>query len=233
MKKSLWLVFLLMTVLFVLSASIMSQEQPTAKILYPLNLRVSPSVNAEKILVLKRGEIYPVLTRTISSYWLELEVNGTKGWVCGKTYAKTSVQVADIPVNPTVVDEDCRGNSLVPSVTIVSVPRYGDKKGYLVGKTTNIDNTKYVAACFLFVEGRWWPKPSFAKMTVPIDRRGNFTCDVVTGPSPAGRDDFAVKYAVYIIPKSVIPPKEVGSSIPAEITSVAIASDFRDRPPTP
>ncbi len=85
-----------------------------------LNFRRAPSLTAEVLAKLNRGETYPVTGRTADNAWAQLTVNGVSGWVSAQYVTFTgdfnSVPVvtgespAPPPVQPTGVKGRVMGN---------------------------------------------------------------------------------------------------------------------------
>ena len=70
-----------------------------------LNLRRTPDTNAEVLLQVPMGASMRVISRSGSEAWLEVEFDGTTGWVASLytvlSFNGRSVRLADIPVNGT------------------------------------------------------------------------------------------------------------------------------------
>ncbi|MBK8134604.1 MAG: DUF4397 domain-containing protein [Chloroflexi bacterium] len=70
-----------------------------------LNLRRTPDTNAEVLLQVPMGASMRVLSRSGSEAWLEVEFDGTTGWVASLytvlTFNDRPVKLVDIPVNAT------------------------------------------------------------------------------------------------------------------------------------
>lgn len=61
-----------------------------------LNLRSLPNPSAAILVVLSRGQVYPVVGRNFNTSWLQLNVNGTIGWV-NSSYVAAS-NIAGVPI---------------------------------------------------------------------------------------------------------------------------------------
>lgn len=65
-----------------------------------LNLRDTPSAAIGRVLrQLRRGEVYTVVGRNNDSSWLQLDVNGLRGWVNASLVSATNVQNVPVTVN--------------------------------------------------------------------------------------------------------------------------------------
>ena len=91
----------------------------------------------------------------------------------------------------------------------------------LRGQVTGVDPAGFRVAVFIYVNGLWYPKPSFASPTVYPGIDGQWTADITTGPM----DEIATRIAAYLLPVSFrVPPLSAGSAeVPAEIEASAAA----------
>jgi hypothetical protein len=48
---------------------------------FELNVRQSPAVGSPRLLIVRRGESYPIVGRNADSTWWQINANGTTGWV--------------------------------------------------------------------------------------------------------------------------------------------------------
>lgn len=104
-------VFLLLAV----SCLVVFAQSGEATITRNLNFRDAPSIHGRVLQKLTFGSKYPVLSRTASSFWYQLDVDGVDGWVCAN-YVSLDVQSSSIPVDTNVANEDCKGKILSPAI---------------------------------------------------------------------------------------------------------------------
>jgi len=91
----------------------------------------------------------------------------------------------------------------------------------LRGQVNGVDPAGYRVAVYIYVNGLWYPKPSFASPTVYPRIDGAWTADVTTGPM----DENATRIAAYLLPVSYrVPQISAGiAGIPAQIEFNAVA----------
>jgi exo-beta-1,3-glucanase (GH17 family) len=104
-----------------------------------------------------------------------------------------------------------------PALSVSYVPPYGtsdDSQDDLRGHAWHITPADYHVAVYIQVNGGWWTKPTAAQPTVPVTVSGAWQADVNTG----GSDYNATRFVAYLLPKTVMPPLQLGSaSLPDEL----------------
>jgi exo-beta-1,3-glucanase (GH17 family) len=112
------------------------------------------------------------------------------------------------------------GGAGVANLQFSAIPALGSVED-LRGQVTGVDPAGFRVAVFIYVNGLWYPKPSFAAPTVYPRIDGQWTTDVTTGPM----DETATRIAAYLLPVSYrVPPFNAGrDEVPAEIANNAAA----------
>jgi hypothetical protein len=106
------------------------------------------------------------------------------------------------------------------------MPDYGDVAGVLTGRAGCVEPTNYAVAVYIFVEG-WWTKPTFAEPLTVLASDGSWSTDVVTG----GADQFATRFAAFLVPAAFSPPLLGGEPrLPQILFDNAVAHQLVERP---
>lgn len=117
------------------------------------------------------------------------------------------------------------GGAGTPSLEFTSVPAYGSLDN-LQGQVLHVEWMDYAVVVYLYVNNRWWVKPTYANPLTFIQIDGSWTCNVTTG----GIDQFATAYAAFVVPITYSPPLLGGaSSIPADLYNNAVTNAFVTR----
>jgi len=110
------------------------------------------------------------------------------------------------------------------SIAFTSVPPIGSvgTDAVLQGQTTHVAPSDYYVAAYIFVNGGWWTKPTFASPRTAIQCDGSFSTELVTG----GSDPSATRVAAFLLPNSFGDPPAVGGSatLPQALYQAAAAS---------
>ena len=103
----------------------------------------------------------------------------------------------------------------------LSVPALGSLDD-LRGQVRGVDPAAYRVATYIYVDGLWYPKPSYAAPTVYPGIDGDWTVDVTTG----AMDENATRIAAYLLPVAYrVPLVDAGTAdVPAEVVANALAS---------
>ncbi|NLX10845.1 MAG: SH3 domain-containing protein [Chloroflexi bacterium] len=121
---------------------------PTATVLaYRLNVRSRPSVTGSEIVaVINRGEIYPIIARSESGTWWQIQLDGTQGWVNGRYIAIDNEQPVPVEGAPTAPQQPgftltTRANLNIRSApnlsaTVVGLIPYSDT-AEVIGRTAD------------------------------------------------------------------------------------------------
>jgi hypothetical protein len=116
-----------------------------------------------------------------------------------------------------------------PILTLTDLPPYGSSSPIQV-HVRWVDPKDYRIATYIFISGSgYWTKPTFAQPTVELSPTGEATIPVVTG----GSDQFAVKFALFLVRADYVPPScGPCSDLPLELFTdpAVIANAFADRP---
>ena len=111
------------------------------------------------------------------------------------------------------------GGPGAPSIALTSVPGIGSYQD-LCGTVSHVSPCDYGVAVFIFVNGGWWTKPTFADFLTSIQLDGNWTTDITTG----GIDEQATKLAAFLVPLDCSLPDVAGaSSLPDELFACSVA----------
>ncbi len=94
-----------------------------------------------------------------------------------------------------------------PTLFLTYVPRYGSFDD-LWGGVDCVQPADYKVAVFIFVNGGWWTKPTFAESLTPIRPDGTWTTDITTG----GQDQNATRIAAFLVPNGYTPPPVMGAA---------------------
>ncbi|MFH0749302.1 MAG: glycosyl hydrolase family 17 protein [Candidatus Gottesmanbacteria bacterium] len=95
-----------------------------------------------------------------------------------------------------------------PGIYIDSYPALG-KYGAMAGHVSGIDPSKYMVACYIYVNG-WWTKPTWDHPLTPINANKTWECYVTTG----GLDPQATQLLAFLLPKGVNAPRADGGGYP-------------------
>ncbi len=98
----------------------------------------------------------------------------------------------------------------------------------LRGRVAHVTTCDHRVAVYIFVDGGWWTKPTFAAPVRRIGWLGDWSCDITTG----GNDPQATRIAAFLIPASYEPPLAMGTfaELPAELEANSLASVEVTRP---
>jgi exo-beta-1,3-glucanase (GH17 family) len=128
------------------------------------------------------------------------------------------------------------GGPGTPDIQFSYVPPYGgcqckmegNPQCRLYGKVEHVPPGDYNVAVYIRVGSGWWTKPTWANPVTPIDCRGLWGCNIVTG----GNDTLANAIAAFLIPAGYTPPSASGqSTMPDEIYENSVAHDQAIRIP--
>lgn len=108
-----------------------------------------------------------------------------------------------------------------PMIEFTFVPSIGSTLN-LRGSVSHVLPDEHGVAVYIFVNGRWYTKPTYAEPVTRISCDGDWVCDITTG----GVDSRATAVAAFLIPAAYSPPLQNGSSteLPAELEENALAS---------
>lgn len=100
-----------------------------------------------------------------------------------------------------------------PSIEFTSVPAYGSFDN-IRGRVRNVLPNDAKVVVFIYVVGRWWPKPYANTPFTPIRADGTFECDITTG----GVDQLATEIRAYLVRKDYdnqlqLPPDPVTADV--------------------
>jgi hypothetical protein len=96
----------------------------------------------------------------------------------------------------------------------------GNPQCRLYGKVEHVPPGDYNVAVYIRVGSGWWTKLTWANPVTPIDCRGLWSCNIVTG----GSDTLANTIAAFLIPAGYDPPLASGqSTLPVAIYDNAVA----------
>lgn len=237
MKKSrLLTIIVVLSILVIVTVPVFAQSG-MATVIKSVNFRDQPTAVGSNILdIFNVGERYSTFAKTRSGYWYQVDNYGVRGWIC-RDYVSLDFDVNTLPVDNSVVDQDCVGRTLTtdpntpppvttPQVIIDSLPPYGVWGGYLSGHVVNIDPSQYKALCFIDAWSGWWTKPYWAWPDTYLTGNGYFSCYTTTG----GVDHRATGFAVFIVPINYSTPKAYGGGIPSQLYTDAIAYVIQHRP---
>src|SRR5690606_32257029 len=77
---------------FTLQAPVPPPGTPQARVTAQfLNVRSLPNASSAILTVISQGQIFPVVGRNFNSSWLQLNVNGTLGWVNARYVAASNI----------------------------------------------------------------------------------------------------------------------------------------------
>jgi len=110
LTKAVSALFVVSLLLFIV-IPVLAQDRQATIVTSTLNFRDEPSLSGQILDKLHYGDAYPVLARTVSGHWYQLNVDGTLGWVCGQ-FVDIGFNSLELPANEDVVNEDCRGNTV-------------------------------------------------------------------------------------------------------------------------
>jgi hypothetical protein len=112
-------------------------------------------------------------------------------------------------------------------IDITPLPAYG-AAGTLEGAFVGADPAAHVVAPYIQIEGSgWWPKPTEAEPTVPINLDGSFSAPI----GAAGLDEFATIYCAAVVPTGSTPPFVEGTaSFPPALAGAPVACRHRQGP---
>jgi uncharacterized protein YraI len=120
-----------------------------------LNVREQPDpVNGRIIRIVRRGESYPVLARNTDNTWIQLNVNGTPGWVSARfvTVNAGSVPVVQ-PVQPTPVVTSPTGYFVTATPLAVNI-RIGPATTYRASAV--LPRNAQAPVIGRTADGLWW-----------------------------------------------------------------------------
>jgi hypothetical protein len=117
------------------------------------------------------------------------------------------------------------GGTGMPSISFTSVPSLGSFDN-LRGSVSHIVPKDYAVAVYIYVNGGWWSKPTWAGPKTSIGCDGTWVCDITTG----GVDQDAIQIAAFLVPVSVEAPLASGSAtLTEELNVIAAAQVSQDR----
>ena len=120
------------------------------------------------------------------------------------------------------------GGPGTPEIQFSYVPPYGgcectmdgNPQCRLFGTVTHVQPEDYNVAVYIRVGFSWYNKPTWANPTTPIDCRGLWSCNIVTGTN----DRSANKIIAFLIPADYVPPEVSGwYDLPNDIYLNAVA----------
>lgn len=131
-------------------------------------------------------------------------------------------QGATVPNNWTVP-----GGPGQPKIEFTYVPPYGSEDD-LTGQIWHVAPPDHKVAVYIYVDGGWWNKPTFANPLTPIHVAGHWICDITTG----GKDPYATRIVAYLLPNGYDPPLLSGApALPPELGQNALAMVEATRSP--
>lgn len=155
-----------------------------------------------------------------------MEITKKEGKEMGIPRAFCSILLAVILVGGAA---GCPGNGAPPDrepdIFLHSVPASNTTVD-LSGRAENVAFQDFAVAVFIFVEGGWWTKPTFAEPLTPIAADGSWTTDITTG----GADATATKIAAFLVPTGYTPPLLSGTpGLPGPLMDEAVAQEAVER----
>ncbi len=99
-----------------------------------------------------------------------------------------------------------------PEIEITFVPAWGSYNS-LEGEVSGVNPSDYRVAVYIYVEGFWYNKPTFADPLTPILEDSTWTCDVTTG----GIDEYATRMIAFLVPEGYTPPADSFEFLPGEL----------------
>lgn len=112
------------------------------------------------------------------------------------------------------------GGPGTPSISFTSVPPIGSTNS-LKGRVSHVVPAGYFVTAYIFVDGGFWIKPTFADPETTINCDGTWQTDITTG----GVDTEATAITVFLLPQGFTAPLLSGeNTLPASLYAVAVAT---------
>jgi hypothetical protein len=205
---------------FTLSGKCTTVNDSTQKV----DLTWTPSANATSYAVERRiwstgawtrqgsgpGTTYTeVVPNNVDCYWRAVGINALGEKISTPAELLVCANLIIIPGGP--------GK---PEINMTSVPPKGSTAN-LRGNILHVLPSDHKVSCWIYVNGGWWPKPTFANILTSIQRDGSWECDVTTG----GVDEQATELRTYLVTNSYVQTSFFGlpSVNGRDVLAVAIA----------